>query len=53
MALVRASAFLVGLATDAIAINVLIEEFLALSAVDCLARYCNPFHSSFSVFGSV
>lgn len=51
VALVRAAAFLVVLAADAIAINVLIEEFLALAAVDYLAHDCTPFHSRFNISG--
>ena len=51
MALVRAATFIVGLTADAIAINVLIEEFIALSAMYYLAHDCTPFHSSFNISG--
>lgn len=51
MALVRAATFLVVFYADTIAINVLIEKFLALAAVFCFSRYCTPFHSSLSVLG--
>lgn len=40
-------------AAETIAINVLIEKFLALSAVDYLTHDCTPFHSRFNVFGSI
>ena len=46
VALVRASAFLSCLAADTIAVDVLIEEFLALAAVDCLAHCSVPFFNS-------
>ena len=52
MALVRASTFLVGLTADAIAINVLIEEIIALSAVDYIAHDYTPFHSRFNISGN-
>ena len=44
--LIRAATFLVGLTADAISINILIEEILALSAVFYLTHCYTPFHSS-------
>ena len=46
MALVRTSAFHACLAADTIAVDVLVEEFLALAAVDCLAHCSVPFFNS-------
>ena len=51
--LVRAAAFHVCLQAKAVAVGIFVGEFLALAAVDCLAHYCTPFHSSLNDRGNV
>ena len=53
MTLIRATAFHVCLHTESVTIRIFVGEFLALSAVDCLAHDCTPFHSRFNISGNL
>ena len=46
--LIRAATFLVCLQTESVTIRIFVGEFLALAAVFCFARYCNPFPFKFN-----
>ena len=52
MTLIRATALVIVLYANTIAIRIFVGEFLALSAVDYLAHDCTPFHSRFNISGN-